>query len=112
MAFWDASNEPDFNGGPGPADRGEKRFEIARFIARTFHELDKKTPVTIGVAFERSMETLGDVVDVLAFHDYLQMRAREIAADIARAQERLRPRRESRSWTRRPAAWRGPTRTT
>ena len=84
LAFWDASNEPDYNAVGVPADRQQKRFEIARLIAATLHELDKKTPVTIGVANERNMETLADAVDVLSFHDYLPTRA-AISNDIVRA---------------------------
>ena len=84
LAFWDASNEPDYNAAGTPADRQQKRFEIARLIAATLHELDKKTPVTIGVANERNMETLADAVDVLSFHDYLPTRA-AISNDIVRA---------------------------
>lgn len=84
LAFWDASNEPDYNAAGVPADRQQKRFEIARLIAATLHELDKKTPVTIGVAYERNMETLADAVDVLSFHDYLPTRV-AISNDIVRA---------------------------
>ncbi len=84
LAFWDASNEPDYNAAGSPADQQQKRFEIARLIAATLHELDKKTPVTIGVANERAMETLADAVDVLSFHNYSPTRA-AIADDIARA---------------------------
>jgi hypothetical protein len=84
LAFWDASNEPDYNGAGAPRDQEQKRMEIARLIAATLHELDKKTPVTIGAAYERNMETLADAVDVLSFHDYLSTRA-AIAEDIARA---------------------------
>jgi hypothetical protein len=84
LAFWDASNEPDYNAAGVPADREQKRIEIARLIAATLHELDKQTPVTIGVAYERNMETLADAVDVLSFHDYLATRA-AISNDIVRA---------------------------
>ncbi len=84
LAFWDASNEPDYNAAGTPRDRQEKRIEIARFIAATLHQLDRKTPVTIGVAYERNMEALADAVDVLSFHDYLSTRA-AISNDIARA---------------------------
>ena len=84
LVFWDASNEPDYNAANAPPDQQPKRLEIARAIAATLHELDKKTPVTIGVASERTMETLADAVDVLSFHDYLPTRA-AIAEDIARA---------------------------
>jgi hypothetical protein len=84
LAFWDASNEPDYNAGGAPPDRQEKRFEIARLIAATFHALDQQTPVTIGVACERNMEALADAVDVLSFHDYLPNRA-AISNDLVRA---------------------------
>ncbi len=84
LAFWDASNEPDYNPPGSPRDRQEKRMEIARLIASALHELDKETPVTIGVASEPNMEALGDAVDVLSFHDYLPTRA-AVARDIARA---------------------------
>jgi hypothetical protein len=84
LAFWDASNEPDYNAAGSPADRQEKRFEIARRIADALHKLDKKTPVTIGMASEHNMETLADTVDVLSFHDYLPTRA-AISNDIVRA---------------------------
>src|SRR4051812_45556157 len=69
LAFWDASNEPDYNAAGTPADRQTKRFDIVRQIAAVLHEVDKKTPVTIGVAYERNMETLADSVDVLSFHN-------------------------------------------
>src|ERR1019366_3937718 len=84
LAFWDGSNEPDYNAAGAPADLQQKRFEIARQIAANLHELDKKTPVTIGVANERNMETLADAVDVLSFHDYLPTRV-AISNDIVRA---------------------------
>lgn len=84
LAFWDASNEPDYNPPGSPANREQKRTEIARLIAAELHELDKKTPVTIGVAYERNMEALSDAVDVLSFHNYLPTRA-AISNDIARA---------------------------
>lgn len=84
LAFWDASNEPDYNAAGSPPDQKAKRFEIARRVAATLHKLDRKTPVTIGVAFEPSMETLADAVDVLSFHDYLPTRS-AISNDIVRA---------------------------
>lgn len=84
LAFWDASNEPDYNAPGSPPELEKKRMEIARIIAAVLHELDKKTPVTIGVAYEPNMEKLADAVDVLSFHDYLPTRD-AIARDIARA---------------------------
>src|SRR5208282_1728716 len=62
LAFWDASNEPDYNAAGSPRDVQSKRFELARQISAGLHALDKKTPVTIGVASERNMETLADAV--------------------------------------------------
>jgi hypothetical protein len=82
LAFWDASNEPDWP--PTPEPRVRRRFELARYIADALHDLDKDTPVTIGCAFVPSMEKLADAVDVLSFHDYMQNRA-VIRANIERA---------------------------
>ena len=84
LAFWDASNEPDYNAAGSPPDQARIRMAIARLVASLLHEMDEKTPVTIGVANERNMESLADAVDVLSFHDYLPTRA-AIAADVARA---------------------------
>ncbi len=86
LTFWDASNEPDYNAAPAPPTQARKRIELARFIAATFHQLDQKTPVTIGVTHESHMELLADAVDVLSFHDYLSTRA-AITRDIARAKD-------------------------
>ncbi len=84
LAFWDASNEPDYNPPGAPRDREFKRFQIARMIAAKLHELDKQTPVTIGMAKERNMELHADVVDVLSFHSYLSTRA-AVSNDITHA---------------------------
>ena len=84
LAFWDASNEPDYNAAGSPPDQQRKRLEIARQFAAAFHDLDKATPVTIGMAYETNMEALAGAVDVLSFHDYLPTRA-AIANDIVRA---------------------------
>jgi hypothetical protein len=82
LAFWDVSNEPDWP--TTPEARVRRRFELARYMAGVFHELDRNTPVTIGFAFVPGMEELADAVDVLSFHDYMQNRA-VIRANIARA---------------------------
>ena len=82
LTFWDVSNEPDWP--PTPEARVRRRFELAKYVAGVFHELDKNTPVTIGCAFVPGMEELADAVDVLSFHDYMQNRA-VIRANIARA---------------------------
>ena len=82
LAFWDATNEPDYP--PTPAERMKRRMELAKAMAGFFHEFDKKTSVTIGFALVPGMEELADAVDVLSFHDYMQNRS-VIRANIARA---------------------------
>jgi len=57
------------------------------------HELDKKTPVTIGVAYEENMEPLADAVDVALFHDYLPTRG--AIARTSHAQRRFGPDRQA-----------------
>jgi len=87
LAFWDASNEPDYNAAGSPENQQTLRLDIARQAASLFHELDKsKTPVTIGFAYAKTMTmtTFADAVDVLSFHDYNPTRA-AIAGDIAAA---------------------------
>ncbi|ACB74382.1 hypothetical protein [Opitutus terrae] len=85
LAFWDVFNEPDYP--PTSATRAEVTA-YARVLAQIFRELDTRrprTPITIGFAYEKSMEENGDVVDVLSYHDYSPTRA-EIRGNIAAAQ--------------------------
>ena len=63
LAFWDVSNEPDWP--PTPEARVRRRFELARYMASVFNELDRRTPVTIGFGFVPGMEELADAVDVM-----------------------------------------------
>lgn len=84
LAFWDVTNEPDWP--TTPLERVRRRFNLARYMAGVFHELDPNTPVTIGFAFVPGMEELADSVDVLSFHDYMQNRA-TIRANIQRAKQ-------------------------
>ena len=70
LAFWDVFNEPDY---PPDSTNRLSRIAHARVMAQLFRELDTRrprTPVTIGFAFEDSMEQNADVVDVLSYHDY------------------------------------------
>jgi len=83
LAFWDVSNEPDNN---RTKEWRMQRFDLARHMAGVLQKLDPKTPVTIGVASELSMEALGDAVDVLSYHDYKPTRG-QIRANTARAKE-------------------------
>jgi hypothetical protein len=84
LAFWDVMNEPDWP--TTPRERVERNFENCRFMAKTFHELDRNTPVTIGMAFVDGMIELADYVDVLQFHDYMQT-TQQIRNNINRAKE-------------------------
>ncbi len=82
LAFWDVMNEPDWP--TTPRERVLAEFEYAKYMAGVFHELDERTPVTIGMAFVPGMEELADYVDVLSYHDYTQTRA-QIRANIEEA---------------------------
>lgn len=84
LAFWDVMNEPDWP--QTPKERVLRNFDNCRFMAKTFHELDPNTPVTIGMAFVDGMIELADYVDVLQFHDYMQTRE-QIRNNITRAKE-------------------------
>jgi hypothetical protein len=82
LAFWDVCNEPDYP--PNPADRVAARTAFARHMAGVFRKLDGHTPVTIGFAYEATMEKYADDVDVLVFHNYVQTRQR-VRTDIEKA---------------------------
>ena len=84
LKMWDVMNEPDWP--RSPRSLVQRRCENAKFMAKTFHELDHKTPVTIGMAFVEGMIELADYVDVLQFHDYMQTRE-EIRDTISRAKD-------------------------
>jgi hypothetical protein len=83
LEIWDVSNEPECCALP-PSPENRIRMEHAAYMAKMFHELDPVTPVTIGFTFSANMIEMGDVVDVLSFHDYLTTRG-AIRADIAKA---------------------------
>ena len=72
LVMWDVMNEPDWP--TAPKEMVSRKFENAKFTAKTFHELDPNTPVTIGMAFVDGMIELADYVDVLQFHDYMPTR--------------------------------------
>jgi hypothetical protein len=72
LVMWDAMNEPDWP--TAPKELVLRKFENAKFMAKTFREFDPNTPVTIGMAFVDGMIELADYVDVLQFHDYMQTR--------------------------------------
>jgi hypothetical protein len=87
LAFWDVANEPDLVRMPQfmPNTNQPQRIAVARYMATVFHELDHKTPVTIGCLYLDCTQQTADVVDVLSYHDYSMNRA-QIVADVKRAQ--------------------------
>jgi hypothetical protein len=84
LAFWDVANEPDYPN--TPTNRVANRIAFARHMASVFRRLDGHTPITIGFAYEATMEKYTDDVDALVFHDYLPTRE-AVRADIARARQ-------------------------
>jgi Glycosyl hydrolases family 2, TIM barrel domain len=88
LMMWDVANEPDWVHPPGqlPNTNQAQRIKVARFMAQTFKELDRSTPVTIGCMMLDCTRQTADVVDVLTHHDYSQTRA-QVDADIVRAQK-------------------------
>lgn len=88
LVMWDVANEPDWVHPPAqlPNTNQAQRIKVARFMAQTFKELDRHTPVTIGCMMLDCTLATADVVDVLTHHDYSQTRA-QIDADIVRAQK-------------------------
>jgi len=88
LAMWDATNEPDLVRMPAfmPNTNQPQRIAVARYVASVLHELDRRTPVTIGCLYLDCTAQTADVVDVLSYHDYSMTRA-QMAADISRAQQ-------------------------
>ncbi|MGA2557271.1 MAG: hypothetical protein ABSG04_13455, partial [Verrucomicrobiota bacterium] len=82
LAFWDVSNEPDYP--PNQPERSAARLAFAKHMAAVFRRLDGQTPVTIGFAYEYTMEQCVDDVDVLVFHNYQQTRE-AVRTDIEKA---------------------------
>jgi hypothetical protein len=84
LEFWDAANEPDGGSQRDPATR-QRRLDVARSTADIIHQVDKKTPVTIGCVYVACMKDTASSVDVLSFHDYSPTRE-QIRANIKEAQ--------------------------
>ena len=82
LAFWDVYNEPDYP--PNQPERSAPRMAFAKHMAGVFRRLDGQTPVTIGFAYEYTMEQCADDVDVLVYHGYQQTRE-AVRADIEKA---------------------------
>ena len=85
LEIWDVENEPECCFLP-PTPANRQRMEHAVYMAKVFHELDPVTPVTIGATHAENMIEMGDVVDVLSFHNYSPTRA-GIRASIETAKQ-------------------------
>ena len=85
LEIWDVENEPECCFLP-PTPDNRMRMEHAMYMAKVFHELDSVTPVTIGATHAENMIEMGDVVDVLSFHNYSTTRA-QIRASIETAKQ-------------------------
>jgi hypothetical protein len=57
-----------------PPERSAPRVAFAKYMAGVFRRLDGQTPVTIGCAYEYTMEQCADDVDVMVYHGYQQTR--------------------------------------
>ncbi|HEX4272589.1 MAG TPA: hypothetical protein VHZ32_14430 [Rhizomicrobium sp.] len=88
LAMWDVANEPDLVRMPNfmPNTNQPQRIAVARYMASVLHELDHRTPVTIGCLYLDCTRQTADVVDVLSYHDYSMTRA-QMAADIMQAKQ-------------------------
>jgi len=94
LTCWDVFNEPELCW-----EGGDEKSSVARAreMVGIFRELDTRKPrkpVTIGWAWEATMEQNADVGDVLSYHDYMSTRAgirRNIAAALACARKVNKP---------------------
>jgi hypothetical protein len=84
LAFWDAANEPDGSARTDSPER-TRHLAIAKETADLIHQIDHRTPVTIGCVRISCMKDTAANVDVLSWHDYSGTRA-EIRAAIVEAQ--------------------------
>ncbi len=95
LLMWDAYNEPFCNQylyGVKDSDPEEyqRRYNILRADLRRqvemLRELDPDTPITVGHERVEHLESTNDLVDVIAFHDYLTTR-REVEEVYQKAME-------------------------
>src|ERR1035441_6736085 len=82
LAFWDVCNEPDYPSTTTNVVASSMAF--ARRMAGELRRLDGQTPVTIGCAYEPTMEQFAHLFYSLVFHDYQQTRE-AVRMDIEKA---------------------------
>ena len=97
LLMWDVYNEPFCNDylRNCPEEEYESRYKKIehdlRLQCRMVRELDDDTPITVGHELKEHLESTADLVDVIAFHDYLTTRkdireVYEYAGKIAKEQ--------------------------
>ena len=110
LAFWDVCNEPDY-----PPNRsralGRRVWPSPSTWPGVFRRLDGQTPVTIGFAYEYTMEQCADDVDVLVY-PRLPADARGGAVRHRKGEARRRGGAQAGHQRRDRAAWLAPIRTT
>ena len=95
LLMWDIMNEPftnDYHDRAPAEDRQVRRTLILDFVRHHLSyvkALDPVTATTVGHAYATDLETTGDLVDVLSFHDYTALRstiedAYRVAAEVSK----------------------------
>lgn len=80
LLMWDVYNEPFCNDylRNCPAGEYESRYQKIehdlRIQCQMVRELDDDTPITVGHELKEHLDSTADLVDVIAFHDYLTTR--------------------------------------
>lgn len=81
LLMWDIMNEPFTNNYYDRASDDEKKqreaeiTEFLRYYLTYVKELDPVNATTVGYTFSRQLEPTADLVDVLSFHDYRELRS-------------------------------------
>ena len=81
LLMWDIMNEPFTNAYYGRAPDDEKKAreteitEFVRYHLAYVKKLDPVNAVTVGYNYSHQLEPTADLVDVLSFHDYTQLRS-------------------------------------
>jgi len=95
LLMWDIMNEPFTNSyweKAAPDEKGTRESEITGFVRYYLSHAKKLDPVnavTVGYTFSKELEPTADLVDVLSFHDYTELRstieeAYRVAEDVSR----------------------------
>jgi hypothetical protein len=99
LVLWDVMNEPLVTSWvrqdvPNREQRVGTIWSFVYHFCEVIKRIDKEHPITVGVAYARRLEEIGDDVDVLSFHDYRPNRAAirdHIAEGICSARKFQKP---------------------